>query len=116
VASATPAPASAGSTAQGQILFDKDAGALTDDGRTTLMRMAGTLAADPSAQLLVMAYAQGDAEQASNARRLSLSRALAVRSFLIDQGVHSSRIEVRALGNKVTDGPPDRVDLVVQKH
>ena len=79
-------------------------------------RRYGTVLLAAAVVVMLIAYAQGDPDQASNARRLSLSRALAVRSFLIDQGVHSSRIEVRALGNKVTDGPPDRVDLVVQKH
>ncbi len=47
----------------------------------------------------------------SKARRLSLSRALAVRAFLIDQGVRSTRMDVRALGDKVQDGPSDRVDI-----
>ena len=61
----------------------------------------------------LMAYAEGTAETASQARRLSLSRALAVRSFLINQGVHSTRMDVRALGNKVEGGPADRVDAVL---
>jgi len=47
-------------------------------------------------------------------RRLSLSRALAVRAFLIDQGVRSTRLDVRALGDKTGDGPADRVDIVPQ--
>ena len=45
------------------------------------------------------------------ARRLSLSRALQVRSYLIDQGVRSTRIDVRALGANVPSGPADRVDI-----
>ena len=56
---------------------------------------------------------RGTRENASKARRLSLSRALAIRSFLIDQGVRSTRIEVRAMGNKVPEGPADRVDIVI---
>jgi hypothetical protein len=31
----------------------------------------------------------------------------------MDKGIPSTRIDVRALGNKVEDGPPDRVDVVV---
>ena len=44
-------------------------------------------------------------------RRLSLSRALAVRTFLIDNGVRSTRIDVRALGDKAPDEPANRVDV-----
>ena len=47
--------------------------------------------------------------------RLSLSRALAVRAFLIDRGVRSTRMDVRALGNKFEKGPGDRVDLIFAK-
>ena len=43
---------------------------------------------------------------------MSLSRALAVRAYLIDQGVRSTRMDVRALGSKVGDGPADRVDVL----
>jgi hypothetical protein len=42
-----------------------------------------------------------------------LSRALSVRAFLIKNGVRSTRIDVRALGNKATDEPLNRVDVMV---
>ena len=61
----------------------------------------------------LVAYAEGDDSEASKARRLSLSRALAVRGYLIKQGIRSTRMDVRALGNKVEGGPGDRVDVVV---
>lgn len=64
----------------------------------------------------VDAYAAGTPEDPSTARRLALSRALAVRSVLIAEGVASVRIYVKALGSNgagVGDGPPDRVDLIV---
>ncbi len=62
----------------------------------------------------VTAYAAGDADDPSTPRRLSLARALAVRSVLIAEGVPSTRIYVRALGASVPpgDSPPDRVDIV----
>ena len=80
-----------------------------------MTQLADRLAGDAVLQVQLLAYAEGDEDNASKARRLSLSRALAVRSYLIDQGVRSTRIEVRALGNKVPEGPPDRVDVFVQK-
>lgn len=61
----------------------------------------------------VVAYATGTPEDPSTARRLSLSRALAVRSALMADGVASSRIYVRALGATGGDEAPDRVDLAV---
>ena len=61
-----------------------------------------------------MAYAAGTDAEASQARRLALSRALVVRSYLIEQGIGSARMDVRALGKKIEgDGPADRVDLVL---
>ena len=60
----------------------------------------------------VVAYAAGTPDDPSTARRLSLSRALAVRSALMANGVGSSRIYVRALGTP-KDGEADRVDLTV---
>lgn len=118
VALMTPPPTTT-TTADGAALtipFAKDGASLSDDARGALVTVAKRALGDTAIQLQVLAYASGDEDNASKARRLSLSRALAVRSFLIDQGVHSTRIEVRALGNKVPDGPPDRVDLVEQKH
>jgi outer membrane protein OmpA-like peptidoglycan-associated protein len=61
----------------------------------------------------VMAYAPGKADDPSTARRISLSRAMAVRSALVADGVPSARIFVRALGEQFGDGPPDRVDITV---
>ena len=64
-------------------------------------------------RLQLMAYAGGPSLSSSLARRMSLSRALSVRSFLIENGVRSTRIDVRALGNKTTEEPVNRVDLNV---
>jgi outer membrane protein OmpA-like peptidoglycan-associated protein len=60
----------------------------------------------------VVAYAAGTPDDPSTARRLSLSRALAVRSALMANGVGSSRVYVRALGTP-KEGDADRVDLSV---
>ena len=61
----------------------------------------------------VVAYAAGTPEDPSTARRLSLSRALAVRSALMADGVSSTHIYVRALGAPEGDATPDRVDVAV---
>ncbi|MDR3437997.1 OmpA family protein [Telmatospirillum sp.] len=112
---AQPTPATGNGETALSIPFEKDGARLPNDVRASLSQLAERLAADPVLQVQMLAYAEGDEDNASKARRLSLSRALAVRSYLIDQGVRSTRIEVRALGNKVPDGPADRVDILVQK-
>lgn len=69
--------------------------------------------APTEARLQLKAYASGKGNDTSKARRLSLSRALAVRSFLIENGLRSTRIDVRALGIARDGGAPDRVDIVL---
>lgn len=62
----------------------------------------------------LIAHAAGGDEDAIEARRLSLARAVAVRAYLIEGGVRSLRMDVRALGNRADGGgPSDRVDLVI---
>lgn len=66
---------------------------------------------DTAQPVQVAAYAAGSPEDPSTPRRLSLARALAARAVLINEGIASTRIYVRALGSAVGDGPADRVDL-----
>ena len=69
--------------------------------------------ADKSMRVQLLAYASADERSEAKARRLSLSRALEVRSYLIGKGVASTRMDVRALGNQAPSGSPDRVDLTL---
>ena len=62
--------------------------------------------------LNVMAYAGGKSDDPSTPRRLSLARALAARAVLINDGIPSARIYVRALGTGPADEPADRVDVM----
>lgn len=63
-------------------------------------------------RIQIRAYASASGtDAASGARRLSLSRALQVRAYLIDQGIRSTRIDVRALGAPTDGGPADRVEV-----
>jgi outer membrane protein OmpA-like peptidoglycan-associated protein len=82
------------------------------EGLDTLVRR---LAADQALRIVIYAYANGSTDSASKARRLSFSRALAVRRYLVGKGVRGTRAEIRALGNKTTKEPADRVDLVLVK-
>lgn len=108
----TSAPASDGTIA---ILFPAGGAELPGNAGPQLDSVAAALGADAAVRLQLKAYADGSDGAASAARRLSLSRALAVRGYLIDAGVSSTRIDVRALGSKFEDGPADRVDVISVK-
>ncbi len=104
--------------AAGKVLrfeFSGNSAKLPGDAAGKLSLLAEQLLASDTLRVQVKAYAGDSDGGASAARRLSLSRALAVRAFLIDKGVRSTRIDVRALGNRSDGGPPERVDVVVVK-
>ena len=99
------------------ILFAADDSQLPAGAQPALTSLAKRMSRDDSMTLQLLAYADGDASNISKARRLSLSRALEVRRVLMDMGVRSTRIEVRALGNKQDGtGPIDRVDALITSH
>ena len=115
MAAVTPAPVSS-SLRKGDnltVLFAADSDHLPDSANGDLEKLAQKMGRDEGLTLQLLAYAAGDEANASKARRLSLTRALKVRTYLMELGVRSTRIEVRALGNKVEGGAPDRVDLVL---
>jgi outer membrane protein OmpA-like peptidoglycan-associated protein len=60
-------------------------------------------------RIILNGYASG--ESASGARRVALSRVLAVRAYLVDKGVQQPRIDVRAVGTPSDGGSPERVDI-----
>jgi outer membrane protein OmpA-like peptidoglycan-associated protein len=63
--------------------------------------------------LTLIAYASDSADQATTARRVSLARVLAVRAYLIEQGVDKLNINVQAEGSKNPGGEPNRVDILI---
>ena len=56
-------------------------------------------------------FASGGEGGPSKARRLSLSRALAIRSYLTSRGVDANRIDLRALGAAPDQAGADRIDF-----
>ncbi len=96
-----------------QIVFKSTASKLPDTAKAGLKTLAAKLKGQPALRLQLMAYAGGESLSSGKARRLSLSRALSVRSYLIENGVRSTRIDVRALGNKTAEEPLNRVDVTV---
>ncbi|MGO4728489.1 MULTISPECIES: OmpA family protein [unclassified Inquilinus] len=79
-----------------------------------LSGLSERLVADATSQIEIRAYA-GPKPDPAGSRRVSLSRALNIRAFLIDRGIDNKRIAIRALGNtSPPDQPADRVDLRIQ--
>ncbi|MGP1395628.1 MAG: OmpA family protein [Inquilinaceae bacterium] len=96
-----------------RIMFDADEEDLNESGANLLEGLAQRMMNNDSIRLQILSFAGGTPETASQARRLSLNRALNVRTFLIDRGVRRTRIDVRALGNTAPDDPKNRVDLLL---
>jgi outer membrane protein OmpA-like peptidoglycan-associated protein len=111
--SATAATKAAPTTAGLRLTFAPDQSDLSPDSSASIKQLATSAQAGDDTTYNVQAYAPGKPDDPSTARRVSLSRAMAVRAALVASGVPSARIFVRALGEQFGDGPPDRVDIAV---
>ncbi len=97
--------------ASARLGFANDSAELPAEARAQLRGVIDQLRRGQDARLRIEGFASG--EDANRARRLSLSRALAVRAFLMDEGLSSTRMDVYARGSQAEGGPSDRVDLNV---
>lgn len=95
-----------------RLLFEPESASLDEADTQALNDLAARLRDAKGQRIQLLAYADAREGGDSVARRLSLSRALSVRSYLVSEGVPSSQIDVRALGAKYEEGPPDRVDIL----
>jgi outer membrane protein OmpA-like peptidoglycan-associated protein len=64
-------------------------------------------------RIRLAAFSGRAGDLSSDARRLSLARALAIRTYLAAKGVSTERVDVLAYGG-ATDGITDRVDVLVR--
>jgi outer membrane protein OmpA-like peptidoglycan-associated protein len=108
-----PAKPTAPTEPLGAVSFPAGIADLSPEAKDVLTTAAERLASDERLRVELLAYAA--LEDPSQARRLSLSRALAARSFLVEHGVRTQRIDVRPLGAPV-DGGGDRIDLRLVRH
>jgi outer membrane protein OmpA-like peptidoglycan-associated protein len=124
VAKASPPPASAvsvplepGLTKRSMIIFAAGAADPAQGALGSIKFLAGdlnTAMVSSSSRIQLLAYGGNAGDKGSDARRLSLKRALAIRQVLIDSGVPAERIDVRAMGGADDGGPADRVDVFVK--
>ena len=92
------------------LLFPEAVSKMPQNETSKLGPVIASLSERSDYRIRLFAYAGGDDLTKSKARRLSLSRALDVRSYLMKNGVRSTRIDVRALGSKTDKTPVNRVD------
>ena len=107
----------AGLTRRSQIIFPQNATDPTLSELGSLKGLASTLASalqSGAQRVQLEAYGGPRGDKSSDARRISLKRALAIRQLLIDDGVPAEKIDVRALGGADDKGPADRVDVFVR--
>lgn len=116
---ATPAPAAetkavVPSHSDLTLEFDPPSSQLSPAAQKKLDDITAQLKESEGMRIQIRAFAQAT-DGPSSARRMALSRALMVRSYLTDKGIKPTRLDVRALGSETDTTPLDRVDLVFVK-
>lgn len=110
VPAAAADPAQSAATPTTTVSFDRQSVEISPAGRSALDTLAQLLKAQAVHQVELNGFATGD--DADEARKLALVRTLAVRMYLIEQGVRA-RIEVAAQPAPVKGGgAKERVDVV----
>jgi outer membrane protein OmpA-like peptidoglycan-associated protein len=118
LAAATPSPPASPPPPPVRLVFAPEASALTSAQESAVRDMARAIPAPSLSAVTVTAYASGNPNDPSTPRRLSLARGMAVRAVLLESGILSAQIYVRALGAQpagAVDEPADRVDLSVAR-
>lgn len=96
------------------LIFPPNQADLSPDSVTKLQELASKMTDRQTTTYDVLSFASDPDNDPSTARLLSLSRGMSVRSVLIEAGVSSPQIFVRALGDKAPAGTPrDQVDVTM---
>lgn len=95
------------------IIFPQDSGELSDKAKEELFGVVDFLKQSPDIRVQIQAFSYAKNKSKSDARRMSLSRGLTVRSYLTDKGIKPVRLDIRALGDSTDKTPVDRVDIVL---
>ena len=91
--------------------FATDSAELTTSAQAVLQSLADDLRTMGEDRIQVLGYASSAEGSPDLDRQLALSRALKVRTFLIDAGIPSQRIQVRPPSGSAGSGPANRVDI-----
>ena len=119
--SETPAPPAkspgfdTGQVEEIAFILDPGSSRIPDQTQTKLARIAQDLKNAPLARVEIRAYTPVKGQSESDPRRLSLARWLAVRDYLVQQGVADDRIDGRALASNPNEPNADRVELYLER-
>jgi outer membrane protein OmpA-like peptidoglycan-associated protein len=94
-----------------KIIYPEGLLELPEAAKPDLVKIAAWLRQNPAVRVQIVGYASETASAGNQARRTSLFRTLAVRKYLVENGVLSTRMDVRALGDKTDELPRDRVEI-----
>lgn len=117
----TPAPpmvspgASESQIEEVAFIVDPGSSQIPASAQTKLRDVAAALAQNQAARLEIRVFSPSKSHSQSNARRLSLSRFLAIRDFLTNQGVSEARIDGRPLVSEPNELNADRIELYIER-
>lgn len=98
-----------------KLIFSQSETDLTSALKKQLKSTAASLKTSDNKRLTVYAYASAAEGQEVLARRIALARGLAVRAYLIEQGVNALRISVESKGNPDGEKTPNEVLLELKE-
>lgn len=104
-------------SASKQMSFEFKSG-ITDLSKDQILQLGQSimpsLKKDTTLRIEIRSFAAVINGDESGARRVALSRALAMRQYFVDKGITPARMDLRALGNETDQTPQDRVDLQIK--
>ncbi|MFA4994950.1 MAG: OmpA family protein [Bdellovibrionales bacterium] len=98
-------------TGTSPLLFSPGSGNVEEKAFDALDKLVSALKRNETARISLFAYADGVGTTPRAAKRLSLTRALSVRDYLVSKGIPENRVDVHAEGIDTTGGNADRVDV-----
>jgi outer membrane protein OmpA-like peptidoglycan-associated protein len=98
-----------------RVVFPAGWSRLSSKAQAELAPLIARLLGSEETRIIINGFARDATNTPSAARRLSLARAMAVRSLMVEQGIRSTRIELHALGADAANGPADRVDILLPR-
>jgi outer membrane protein OmpA-like peptidoglycan-associated protein len=111
-AALTPVDPTAGFAVLSRVRFPRGASDIPAQAHAALDDLAARLLAS-NYRVRLAGFSGKAGGDTSEARRLSLARALAIRTYLVGKGVPVERVDVLAFGG-ATKGTTDRVDVLVR--
>lgn len=111
-ATRTPIDPTAGFAILSRVRFSRTGSTLSPQAHAALDSLAARLLSSRE-RVRLAAFSGKIGGDSSEARRLSLTRALAIRTYLVSKGVPIERVDVLAFGGP-PEGVSDRVDVLVR--